>query len=245
MIDIHSHILPGVDDGAKSWDIALEMCGLAHQDGIEHMVATSHANDSYTFDRESLTVRLNQLRSRVGDIMTFSLGCDFHLSYKNVADALARPQYYTIAEGQYLLVEFSDYGIPPQIGDSLFHLRAIGITPIITHPERNPILQRHREQVLRWVQQGCLVQVTASALTGTWGESARRSAHWLLERLAVHVIATDAHDHKQRRPILSAARRLVTDRYGEDVAQALVEDNPRAIVANEQVPFLPEPMTRT
>jgi protein-tyrosine phosphatase len=243
MIDIHSHILPGVDDGARSWDITLEMCRLARQDGIEHMVATPHANDSYTFDRESLIASLDELRHRAGNIITFSLGCDFHLSYENVADALTRPKYYTIAKGQYLLVEFSDYGIPPQISDSLFSLRAIGITPVITHPERNPILQRHRDLVLGWVQQGCLVQVTASALTGTWGESARRSADWLLDHLAVHVIASDAHDHKHRTPVLSSARNYIAQRCGDDLARALLVDNPRAIVANEQVPFLPEPAT--
>jgi protein-tyrosine phosphatase len=242
MIDIHNHILPGVDDGAKSWDTALEMCRLAQEDGIQHIVATPHANDEYVYEREHLLACLKELAARAGDSLTFSLGCDFRLSYDNVEDALAYPRRYTIGEGPYLLVEFSDYGIPPRIGDSLFNLRAKNMIPVITHPERNPILQRHLPQVAKWVQEGCLVQVTASALAGTWGESARRAADWLLEHEAVHVLASDAHDPKHRKPVLSFARDLVAKRFGCEIAHALVEHNPRAIVAGEMVPFSPAPV---
>ena len=242
MIDIHCHILPGVDDGAKSWEMALEMCRLAHQDGIQHIVATPHANDAYAYKREQLLACLEELRRRVAGLLTFSLGSDFHLSYGNVEDALAYPQRYTIEQGSYLLVEFSDYSIPPRISDSLFSLRAKNIIPVITHPERNPILQRHLPQIVKWVQEGCLVQLTASALAGTWGASSRRSANWLLEHDAVHVLASDAHDHKYRKPVLSFARDLVAKRFGSEIAQALVEHNPRAIVAGQLIPYSPEPV---
>src|SRR6266550_1219363 len=122
-------------------------------------------------------------------------------------------------------------GIPPQVSSHLFGLRNIGIIPVITHPERNPILQHNPEQVLVWVRQGCAVQATASAFTGFWGEQARRCALWLLEREAVHVLATDAHDDRRRVPILSEARSVISKRFGLDVARALVDDNPGAIVA--------------
>lgn len=245
MVDIHCHILPGVDDGAKSWDMALEMCRLAQQDGTRHIVATPHANDSYAYNRQELLASLDELQRRVGDLLTFSLGCDFHLSYKNVEDALAHPRRYTIGKGLYLLVEFSDYGIPPQISDSLFRLRLTGIIPVITHPERNPVLQRDLQRVLEWVHEGCLVQVTASALTGFWGDSARRSAHWLLEHRCVHVLASDAHDHTHRTPILSVARDRVGKRFGIEVARALVEENPHAIVAGQPIPFFPKPVMKS
>jgi len=111
-----------------------------------------------------------------------------------VEDAVEHPQRYTIAAKQYLLVEPSDYGIPPQVTDSLLKLQAAGMTPIITHPERNAHLQRRPERVLEWVEQGCLVQVTASAVTGSWGDTTCRIAQWLLEHDAVHVLASDAHN---------------------------------------------------
>ncbi len=112
------------------------------------------------------------------------------------------------------------------------------MVPIITHPERNAILQRGPERVLEWVDTGCLVQVTASALTGHWGAVARRVALWLLDHDAVHVLATDAHDDQNRPPILSEARDAVSKRFGADAARALVLDNPAAIVAGRPLPVL-------
>jgi len=107
----------------------------------------------------------------------------------------------------------------------------------LTHPERNPILQREPQRVLNWIQQGCVVQITASSMTGFWGEKARRNAFWLLEHDAVHVLATDAHDARYRKPILSEAREIVIKKFGPNVADALVNENPRAIIAGKALPF--------
>jgi protein-tyrosine phosphatase len=137
---------------------------------------------------------------------------------------------------RYLLFELSDYGIAPQMGDSLFQLQLAGLTPIITHPERNAILQHQPEQLLEWVEAGCTVQVTASAVVGFWGKTAQNIATSLLECGVVHVLATDAHDDKYRKPVLSEAREWVAQRFGADLARRLVEDNPAAIVAGEPLP---------
>jgi protein-tyrosine phosphatase len=119
------------------------------------------------------------------------------------------------------------------------------MTPILTHPERNPILQQNMQRVIEWVQQGCIVQVTASAITGGWGERAWNAAQWLLKRNAVHILASDAHDTKHRPPGLSAAREEVADLCGKDVAQALVDDNPRAIVEAKPLPYFPDPIVKS
>jgi len=231
MIDIHSHLLPGLDDGSKSWDMTLKMCHFAIQDGIMHIVATPHADDTYAYSRDLVRDLVTELGNKVGDQLAFSVGCDFHFSFENIEDAIAHPRRYTIATTHYLLVELSDYGIPPQVSDSLLRLQAAGMIPIITHPERNAILQRRPERVLEWVDAGCLAQVTASAVTGFWGDTARRVAMWLLENDAVHVLASDAHDDKHRRPILSEARAAVSKLFGPGVARTLVQDNPQAIVS--------------
>jgi len=238
MIDIHSHLLPGIDDGSKSWDMTLEMCRLAIADGITHIVTTPHADDTYAYSRDRVRGTIAELSDKIGDQLAFSIGCDFHLSFENVEDAIAHPRRYTIAAGRYLLVELSDFGIPPQISDGILRLQAAEMVPIVTHPERNAILQRGPERVLEWVDTGCLVQVTASALTGHWGAVARRVALWLLDHDAVHVLATDAHDDKNRPPILSEARDAVSKRFGADAARALVLDNPAAIVAGRPLPVL-------
>jgi protein-tyrosine phosphatase len=241
MVDIHSHILPEVDDGAESWEMAIHMCRIAAADGTDHMVATPHANDEYNYDREWLQGVLQELRQRAGSPPTLSLGCDFHFSYDNLQDLAQHPHRYTIEDTPYLLVELSDYAVPPGLGDMLLELQERNLQPILTHPERNPLLQRHPERVLAWANGGCIVQVTASALVGGWGEKARQVAEWLLKRSAVHVLASDAHSVDGRPPILSRGRDAVARVAGADVARALVEDNPRAIIRGEPLPYFPPP----
>ena len=218
------------------------MCRAAAADGITHMVATPHANDRYHYDREYLKGLVVHLQELVGDAPQLSLGCDFHLSVDNVQDALANPTRYVIEGTRYLLVEFSNYGVPPQTSEYFFKLGSCGMTPIITHPERNPILRENPQQVVEWAEQGCVVQVTGSALTGFWGDRTRRAALWLLEHQAVHVLATDAHDTVKRVPILSTAREAVAEICGEEIARAMVEGNPRAIIANQMLPYFPRPV---
>ena len=242
MVDIHSHILPEVDDGPKTWDACVAMCRAAAADGITHMVATPHANHRYAYDRDYLQGLLVHLRQLVGDALKISLGCDFHLSYDNLQDALAHPARYTIEGTRYLLVEFSDYSIPRQIMDSFLKLGDCGITAIVTHPERNPILRESLPRVAEWAAQGCVIQMTGSALTGLWGERTRQAAHWLLEHQAVHVLASDAHDLENRPPVLSTARDAAAAICGEEIAEALVEANPRAIITDQPLPYFPEPV---
>src|SRR5919198_2219008 len=239
MVDIHCHILPQVDDGAKSWEVATEMCRIAAADGITHVVATPHANEDYAYYREEHCARLQELQKAAGEWPVLSLGCDFHFSFDNVQDALRTPERYSISGTPYLLVEFSDFGVSRYINDTIYRLRAQDIVPIVTHPERNRMLQRHPENVLPFVEQGCLVQVTASSFTGGWGSGARKAAEWLLKRDAVHVIATDAHNTHHRPPVLSAGRVAVAKIAGRGIARALTEDNPSAIVAGEAGPHLP------
>jgi protein-tyrosine phosphatase len=242
VVDIHSHILPEVDDGPKSWDVSVAMCRAAAADGITHMVATPHANDRYPYDRQYLQGLLAHLQQLVGDSPKLSLGCDFHLSYENIQDALAHPTRYVIEGTRYLLVEFSNYGVPEQTTDSFSKLGDCGITPIITHPERNPILRESLSRVVEWAEQGCVIQMTGSALTGFWGERVRQAATWLLERQAVHVLATDAHDLEKRVPVLSTSRDAAAEVCGEEIAEALVEANPRAIISNQPLPYFPRPV---
>jgi protein-tyrosine phosphatase len=242
VVDIHSHILPEVDDGPKSWDVSVAMCRAAAADGITHMVATPHANDRWHYDREYLKGLVAHLQQLVGDSPKLLLGCDFHLSYENLQDAYANPTRYVIEGTRYLLVEFSNYAVPEQTSDSFFKLGDCGITPVITHPERNPILRESPQRVVEWAEQGAVVQVTGSALTGFWGERTRRAALWLLEHQAVHVLATDAHDTVKRVPILSTAREAVSEICGEEIARAMVEGNPRAIITNQMLPYFPRPV---
>jgi protein-tyrosine phosphatase len=239
MVDIHTHILPGIDDGSKSWEMTAEMCRIALRDGTTHMVATPHSNDTYQYNRERFTDMLGQLHDSADGQLAFSIGCDFHFSYDNIRDALDHPRRYTIGDTQYLLIEFNDRAIPTTVKQDILSLLSCGMVPIITHPERNPPLMKNPEMVLMMIEQGCLVQVTANAVTGGWGLKSKRVADWLLQRHAVHVIASDAHDPIGRTPMMSEARSVAVQLVGESVADALLTLNPQAIVDGNPLPYRP------
>ena len=239
MVDIHCHILPDVDDGSKSWEMTAEMCRIAIADGVTHIVATPHCNDEFAYDRNRCAEMMGELYELAGGKLTFSLGCDFHFSYENIADALENPHRYTIEGTNYMLVELSDFGINAAVREQLEELAVLGVVPIVTHPERNRLLLTRPGMVLDFVRQGCLVQVTANALTGFWGDGPRKMAEMLLKRGAVHVIASDAHDPHRRVPRLSKAHDLVAKFAGAETAEALVKLNPAAIVNGQPLPYRP------
>jgi len=141
MIDIHHHLLPGLDDGSDSMETSVEMARLAVAEGITHVVCTPHANSYHDFDSSVNAAKVDELRARLEEEnipLTLGLGCDFHLSYDNVKLAKEDPARFSINGLGYLLVEVPDYGLPPGLAETFFELRLAGLTPILTHPERNP-----------------------------------------------------------------------------------------------------------
>lgn len=236
MVDIHCHILPDIDDGARCWEISESMCAMAVADGITHIVATPHANPRYPYDREKFSILLKTLQEKTGNKLNFSLGCDFHLSYENLDELFKNPAKFVIGDTRYLLIELSDFNLPPNYQQLLFRFRSeLGLIPILTHPERHPILQQQPQSVMRWIEAGCLVQVTANSLTGHWGRRAKSAALWLLKNHAIHIVATDAHDTKHRPPVLSKALDAATRELGAPMALRLVVDNPRAVVEGREI----------
>ena len=244
MVDIHSHILPGVDDGASSWAIAIDMVAAAAKDGIRHIAATPHSNAQFRYDRSAHAERLLELRERAGVPVELSLGCDFHFSSENVQAALQDGKQFCIGSGPYLLVEFSDFGIPPNANATVRALMRRGIIPIITHPERNLFLRSKVEMLYSMVEAGCLIQLTANSITGFWGKAARRTCLGLLKRGLVSAVATDAHDLTHRPPIMSAAREAIHSKFGKDIAEALCSTIPSAIVEGKPIPDIPSLVRR-
>lgn len=241
MFDIHHHLLYGLDDGATDLETSLKMAEIAIDDGITHVVCTPHANSEYNFSPEENAARLARLREKLGDRLTLGLGCDFHLSYDNIEDALKNPARYTINGKHYLLVEFPDFGIPQNISASFYEMSVAGIVPIITHPERNLTLMQRMEKLTDWIRLGCLVQVTAGSLMGRFGKGPQRVARQLLDLRWVHVIATDAHNTTSRPPVMSEAYSFISREYGSEVAERLCVQNPRAIYFGEALAEQPEP----
>jgi protein-tyrosine phosphatase len=241
MVDIHFHLLPGLDDGPDTLEMAVEMARMAVADGTTHIVATPHANSRYPFDPELVARRADEVRSRLGNTVTIVTGCDFHLSFENLQDIQVHRDRYTIDRKGYLLVEFASYSIPPEIDQTFHNLQLAGITPIITHPERNRILRHHTEWLDKWASRGCVLQITAGSLLGRFGPNAQEAAAAWLETDRIHVLASDAHNTTSRPPELAAAYTHVAERRGEETARALCVENPLAAVEGRPLPWMPEP----
>jgi len=241
MVDIHCHILPGLDDGPDSLDMSLEMARVAVSEGITHVVATPHSDNTFRFDPELVRHRRDELQALLGSQLQLATGCDFHLSFENLQDLRTHPHKYTINQKDFLLVEFANFAIPPSINETLHSLHLMQLWPIITHPERNGLILAKPEMLHGWVSRGCYVQVTAQSFLGRFGTGAQRFAETLLDHNCVHFVASDAHNNGARPLRLRQAYEWVAKRSGEDVAHALFRENPLAAYEGRSLPFVPDP----
>jgi protein-tyrosine phosphatase len=240
MVDVHCHILPGLDDGAQDIQESLAMVQAAVEDGITHIVATPHASNEYPFNYARVCKLRGQLQRLVGGRLALATGCDFHLNLENLEALRMDAPPFCLNQRNYLLVEFSEFSIPPTTNHTLHDMQLMGLRPVITHPERNAILQAQPGRLAAWVQIGCFVQVTAGALTGAFGAKSRDDAmRWIAEGL-VHFVASDAHNMRWRPLRLLPAYEVVRERFGEQKAQALFVENPMAAFEGRALPHVPE-----
>ncbi|MBS1859129.1 MAG: exopolysaccharide biosynthesis protein [Acidobacteria bacterium] len=231
MIDIHSHILPGLDDGAKTLEEAVAMVRMAAAAGTTDIVATPHANQEYVFDPHAVERKISELQAAAGESPRIYFGCDLHLMPESIDDALHAREKYSINHKCYQLVEFSDFFIPKNADEILAGLRHAHLRPIVTHPERNQLLQNRLDDLEAWVAEGALLQVTAASFLGRFGRTAKRVSDELMGRGLVHFVASDAHDLKWRTTALDESYRYVARTFGEEAAARVFEENPQAAIS--------------
>lgn len=240
MVDVHCHILSGMDDGAKSFEDSLAMAEAAIADGITHVVATPHSNSEYRFDFAAVQRAAAKLQKELGARLLLATGCDFHLSPENIVALKKGPTAFCIHQKDYLLVEFNDFAIPPSMDQTLYEIQLAGIRPIITHPERNAILRAQPQRLEQWIRNGCYAQVTGGSLTGVFGTNALQTAmNWIARGLA-HIVASDAHNLTTRPQKLRAAFDVVQREFGPARAEALFVENPLAVFEGRGLPHVPE-----
>jgi len=241
MVDIHCHLLPGLDDGPETMEESVKMAEMALADGITHIAATPHANEVYAYDDERNLRLREELAKKLDARLHLGAGCDFHLTYENLEAAWASPTRFTINQKSYLLLEFADFALPPFLDQALARLQQAGLKLIVTHPERNPLLRSSPERLHGWIAAGCTVQITGMSLSGGFGQAAERAALRFLDANWVHFVSSDAHNLRRRPPRLRQAYDFVAARRGPEVAQALFHDNPLAAWNGEPLPWVPEP----
>lgn len=240
MIDLHNHLLPGIDDGARKLEDTLELLRLARRDGVRTVVATPHMKPGvYDNPRRAILERVALVREaqRGDEAEGVELLPGAEVYYTADVTARARTgELMTVGDrGKYLLLELPYQQIPMQVEDTIFQLRLLGITPLMAHPERVAYYLEDIERVAASVRLGALTQVTAGSITGRFGDKARDFARAMLSRNLLHVIASDSHDVRYRPPTLSEGMRAAAGVVGEAAARRMVEETPAAILAGRVV----------
>lgn len=234
MIDLHTHILPGLDHGAGDWGEALEMCRIAVADGITTIAATPHVSEVFPNSSQRIEAATAELRRRLGDAgipLTVVVGGDYH-----VRPDLSPANVLTLGgNGRHFLLEFPYQVLPLRADAFVKTLLDRGLSPVVTHPERTTSLQRNWRQLEPLVKAGALVQITAGSLLGEFGPAASAAANRFLKKGWVHLLASDAHWAHERAPRLAAGRDAAARVVGASAAQALVDQNPRTILEGRNV----------
>lgn len=246
MIDIHCHILPGIDDGAETIEESLEMARMAVADGTTKIVATPHQqNGVYNNSAERIRQHVEHLRTALkeaGIPLKILPGADVHIDVNTVAHIKSGEIMTVNQTGRYFLLEFPAHAIPPNIEKITFDLLLKNVTPILTHPERIAEVQDNPQRIYELVSSGVLSQITAMSLSGGFGRRAQKCAKTLLEHNMAHIIASDAHSTRSRPPILSEGVKVAAKIVGDELAEAMVTSIPRQIVNGKAVPHLEPPL---
>lgn len=243
MIDIHSHILPGVDDGAQTESDSLEMAKVAVEEGIHTIVATPHhKNGNFNNVRENIltyTKILNDLFQEQGLPLTLLAGQETRINGDMLED-LENGEILPINDSAYVFVEFSASHVPRYAKQMLFDMQVAGYTPIIVHPERNQELIEHPDKLFDFVRKGALTQITAGSLIGKFGKNIQKFTHQLVEANLTHFIASDAHNVTSRSFWMAEAFEVMKDTYGLDLYYMFLE-NSRLLIdgmnVNRMEPF--------
>ncbi len=241
MVDIHSHILSEIDDGAHSLEESLEMCRMSAEDGVSVMVATPHAHDHVhtTHDPLLLREKVDELNERLQGKPRVVTGCELRFTHDVVRHVCTDKSAPMIADGPYVLVEFPHQIVPPGSDRALFELMSNGVRPIIAHPERNQLLMAEPERFYDLVEAGALGQMDTCSITGQFGRRVQQAARVMLENGLIHFIASDCHNTRNRLPGMSQAVEVTAEITGQEYARAIAFDNPSAVVEGLAVPVRP------
>ncbi len=244
MIDLHCHLLPGIDDGAADLAESLTMARQAVADGIAVVACTPHAYPGLYDNRsEGIRAAVAQLQGHLqaaGIPLELTTGADIHL-VPEVLQGLREGTLPTLGGSRYFLLEPAHHVPTPRFAEQVWNLLASGYVPIVTHPERLAWIERHYPVFLELARQGAWMQITGDSLLGGFGRRARYWAERMLDDGVVHLLASDGHGARRRPVRLAAAREAAAKRVGEAEAWRLVRERPRQVLADAAPETVPAP----
>jgi protein-tyrosine phosphatase len=247
MIDIHSHILPGLDDGAQSFEESLLMARMAEADGISKMVATPHLYRG-SFVNNGLDViekKKDDLQSMIlseGIELELFYGTEVYVTHNLTEKVIKERESLVIDHGNFMMIEFPAGHIYSGVKDLFFEIMTEGIQPIIVHPERNRVFQHNPELLYELINMGSLCQANSGSFTGLYGREVRETVYRFLDLRYLHFLGSDCHNTRSLPPNLSQAREKIEETAGKAVALALVLNNPQAMLAGNEIPYIPSPL---
>ena len=239
MFDLHAHILPGVDDGARTPEETLEMSRAAAECGTKAVLATPHRKDvTENWSVEHLSRLIDDMNAQNRDQgveLSLLLGMENHLS-PDLPDEIEAGRALTMNGSRYILVEMPFFGRPDWVEDTLSNVQDQGLTPVLAHPERIEAFQQDPDLLADFIERGMVSQITAGSAVGTWGDRVKRFTHELLRSGMAHVMASDTHAPTgMRSPKLGVGIEAAAHFVGLQAATAMVTDTPKAILENQPV----------
>lgn len=238
MFDLHNHLLPAIDDGAKDWDMAMAMARMAYEDGIRGMVFTPHNSAWWSrYFQDKIVPLANEFQQRINDKgweLEVGAGAEVYVELdilKRLKDGRAAP----LNGSRYLLVELGFTTWPLYVDDIMFQLQASGYTPVLAHPERYAAVMEKPQLMQALAERGVIGQVTSGSLEGKFGSHAQKTAMLLLERNWAHYIATDAHELVNRTPTMKVPFQILMSHFGEERAIMMTRTIPEMIFRNREL----------
>lgn len=237
MIDIHNHILPGVDDGAKTEDESIAMAYAAIKEGIHTIIATPHHKNGH-FDnyKDSIIKQINILKALFAEKeipLTLLVGQETRI-YGDMVKDIEKGELLPLNETKYIHVELPFRSVPRYASQLLFDLQIAGYVPVIVHPERNQEILEHPDILYNFVQKGALTQITAASMIGKFGKEAQKFTHQLIEANLTHFIASDAHNTTTRPFYMAEAFQLLQNQFGNEL-HYLMAENAQLLADNSNV----------
>jgi protein-tyrosine phosphatase len=245
VIDLHCHMLPGIDDGAPDLETSLQMARVAVADGITITACTPHIfpglyeNDGPGIRKAVAALQVELDREEIP--LQLTTGADVQLCPDLVA-GLKSGRILALGTSRYFLFEPPHHTAPPRLEEQVFASMAAGYHPIVTHPERLHWIESHYDTMKRMAHAGAWMQLTCGSVTGRFGKRPQYWSERMLDEGLVHILATDAHNLRNRAPLMASARDAVAERLGEQAATDMVLTRPRAVLDNVSPSALPPPV---